>query len=145
MFDRDNVKVSMSYVIAEGKSSKERIIRLGSYANEFLEHYIAYIRHKFVNAGDDTKTLFLGNGGQPLTRQRFWQIIKLYGKAANITKSISPHVLRHSFATHLLDNGADLRAVQEMLGHANISTTQNYTHLTNKRLRSVYEKAHPRA
>ena len=115
-----SVNLSMRYVIAFGKGSKERIVPLGP------------------------ETLFLGLGGQGLTRQRVWEIIKQYGRQAGITKTISPHVLRHSFATHLLDNGADLRSVQEMLGHADISTTQIYTHLTNKRLRAVYEKAHPR-
>ena len=140
-----SVNLTMRYVIAFGKGSKERIVPLGSVAVEFLQKYIEQARGTFLTEqATDPETLFLGLGGQGLTRQRVWEIIKQYGRLAGITKKISPHVLRHSFATHLLDNGADLRSVQEMLGHADISTTQIYTHLTNKRLRSVYEKAHPR-
>ena len=140
-----SVNLAMRYVIAFGKGSKERIVPLGSVAAEFLQKYIEQARGTFLTENEtDPETLFLGLGGQGMTRQRVWEIIKQYGRLAGITKKISPHVLRHSFATHLLDNGADLRSVQEMLGHADISTTQIYTHLTNKRLRSVYEKAHPR-
>ena len=140
-----SVNLSMRYVIAFGKGSKERIVPLGSVAAEYRRRYLTEARSKFLMENEtDPETLFLGLGGQGLTRQRVWEIIKQYGRQAGISKTISPHVLRHSFATHLLDNGADLRSVQEMLGHADISTTQIYTHLTNKRLRSVYEKAHPR-
>ena len=140
-----SVNLDMRYVIAFGTGSKERIVPLGSVAITYLRKYLAEGRNHFLKENEkDPETLFLGLGGQGLTRQRVWEIIKQYGRQAGITKMISPHVLRHSFATHLLDNGADLRSVQEMLGHADISTTQIYTHLTNKRLRSVYEKAHPR-
>ena len=140
-----SVNLDMRYVIAFGKGSKERIVPLGSVAITYLRKYLAEGRNHFLKENEkDPETLFLGLGGQGLTRQRVWEIIKQYGRQAGITKMISPHVLRHSFATHLLDNGADLRSVQEMLGHADISTTQIYNHLTNKRLRSVYEKAHPR-
>ena len=140
-----SVNLDMRYVIAFGKGSKERIVPLGSVAITYLRKYLAEGRNHFLKENEkDPETLFLGLVGQGLTRQRVWEIIKQYGRQAGITKMISPHVLRHSFATHLLDNGADLRSVQEMLGHADISTTQIYTHLTNKRLRSVYEKAHPR-
>jgi len=140
-----SVNLTMRYIIAFGKGSKERIVPLGSVAVEFLEKYLQTARGTFLTEEEaDPETLFLGLGGQGLTRQRVWEIIKQYGRQAGISKAISPHVLRHSFATHLLDNGADLRSVQEMLGHADISTTQIYTHLTNKRLRLVYEKAHPR-
>jgi integrase/recombinase XerD len=140
-----SVNLSMRYVIAFGKGSKERIVPLGSVAAGYLQRYISEARSTFLMENEtDPETLFLGLGGKGLTRQRVWEIIKQYGRQAGITKTISPHVLRHSFATHLLDNGADLRSVQEMLGHADISTTQIYTHLTNKRLRAVYEKAHPR-
>jgi len=95
--------------------------------------------------GSDEKALFLNRRGDRLTRQGFWQILKAYAKSAELGLEVTPHTLRHSFATHMLSGGADLRSVQELLGHANISTTQVYTHLTNEHVRLTYEKAHPRA
>lgn len=139
------VNLALRYVIAFGKGSKERIVPLGSVAVEYLQRYLEEARNTFLTDGQtDPGILFLALGGHGLSRQRVWEIIHRYGSLAGIRKKLSPHMLRHSFATHLLDNGADLRSVQEMLGHADISTTQIYTHLTNKRLRAVYEKAHPR-
>lgn len=141
----ERVDLNMKYIIAFGKGSKERIVPLGSVAAEFLQQYLEKVRPKLTHADRNTNIVFLAFGGHELTRQRFWQIIRAYGRKANINKALTPHILRHSFATHLLDNGADLRSVQELLGHSDISTTQIYTHLTNKRLRDIYEKAHPRA
>lgn len=141
----DRVDLNMKYIIAFGKGSKERIVPLGSVAAEFLQHYLEKVRPKLTHEDRNTNIVFLAFGGHELTRQRFWQIIRAYGRKANINKALTPHILRHSFATHLLDNGADLRSVQELLGHSDISTTQIYTHLTNKRLRDIYAKAHPRA
>ena len=141
----ERVDLNMKYIIAFGKGSKERIVPLGSVAAEFLQQYLEKVRPKLTRAGRNTNIVFLAFGGHELTRQRFWQIIRAYGRKANINKALTPHILRHSFATHLLDNGADLRSVQELLGHSDISTTQIYTHLTNKRLRDIYAKAHPRA
>ena len=141
----ERVDLNMKYIIAFGKGSKERIVPLGSVATEFLQQYLEKVRPKLTHAGRNTNIVFLAFGGHELTRQRFWQIIRAYGRKANINKALTPHILRHSFATHLLDNGADLRSVQELLGHSDISTTQIYTHLTNKRLRDIYAKAHPRA
>lgn len=141
----ERVDLNTKYIIAFGKGSKERIVPLGSVAAEFLQHYLEKVRPKLTHAGRNTNIVFLAFGGHELTRQRFWQIIRAYGRKANINKALTPHILRHSFATHLLDNGADLRSVQELLGHSDISTTQIYTHLTNKRLRDIYAKAHPRA
>lgn len=141
----ERVDLNMKYIIAFGKGSKERIVPLGSVAAEFLQQYLEKVRPKLTHAGRNTNIVFLAFGGHELTRQRFWQIIRAYGRKANINKALTPHILRHSFATHLLDNGADLRSVQEILGHSDISTTQIYTHLTNKRLRDIYAKAHPRA
>lgn len=141
----ERVDLNMKYIIAFGKGSKERIVPLGSVAAEFLQQYLEKVRPKLTHAGRNTNIVFLAFGGHELTRQRFWQIIRDYGRKANINKALTPHILRHSFATHLLDNGADLRSVQELLGHSDISTTQIYTHLTNKRLRDIYAKAHPRA
>lgn len=141
----ERVDLNMKYIIAFGKGSKERIVPLGSVAAEFLQQYLEKVRPKLTHVGRNTNIVFLAFGGHELTRQRFWQIIRTYGRKANINKALTPHILRHSFATHLLDNGADLRSVQELLGHSDISTTQIYTHLTNKRLRDIYVKAHPRA
>lgn len=141
----ERVDLNMNYIIAFGKGSKERIVPLGSVAAEFLQQYLEKVRPKLTHEERNTNIVFLAFGGHELTRQRFWQIIRAYGRKANINKALTPHILRHSFATHLLDNGADLRSVQELLGHSDISTTQIYTHLTNKRLRDIYAKAHPRA
>jgi integrase/recombinase XerD len=141
-----SVNLQMQYLIAFGKGNKERIIPLGSIAIKYLKKYLEEVRPQLIKDEDSkVNTLFVNMWGRPMTRINFYNLIKNYGRSAGITKDITPHVLRHSFATHLLDNGTDLRVVQELLGHADISTTQIYTHLTNKRLREVYTKAHPRA
>ena len=140
------VNLQMKYIIAFGKGSKERLIPIGSIAVEYLDKYLNVVRPKLLHTKNpNVKNLFLSMSGNEMTRQRFWQIIRGYGHQAGLNKELTPHMQRHSFATHLLDNGADLRSVQELLGHSDISTTQIYTHLTNKRLRDIYEKAHPRA
>jgi integrase/recombinase XerD len=139
-----DLNLNMGYVKCYGKGSKERIVPLGSAAIEAAHRYLRDGRPKLVK-GADGGALFLNHLGQRLTRQGFWKIIKKYARAAGIQKVITPHTLRHSFATHLLENGADLRAVQEMLGHADISTTQIYTHVTQTRLKDVYLRTHPRA
>lgn len=141
-----NVDLKMQYLIARGKGSKERIIPLGSVAVKYLTRYLEIVRPQLVKKGNkDVKELFLSTWGKAMTRQRFYEIIEEYGKQAGIMKKITPHMLRHSFATHMLNNGTDLRVVQELLGHADISTTQIYTHMDMERLREVYEKTHPRA
>lgn len=141
-----NVDLKMQYLIARGKGSKERIIPLGSVAVKYLTRYLEVVRPQLLKGEDkDVKELFLSTMGKAMTRQRFFEIIEAYGKQAGIAKKITPHMLRHSFATHMLNNGTDLRVVQELLGHADISTTQIYTHTDMERLREVYEKAHPRA
>ena len=142
--DRTDVNLEAGYLRCLGKGSKERIVPLGSVAIRALAVYMQSGRPKLVKLAGET-ALFVNQHGRRLTRQGFWKIIKRYAKDANIDESITPHTLRHSFATHLLENGADLRSVQEMLGHADISTTQIYTHVTRNRLKEVYQKAHPRA
>lgn len=142
---RASVNLETRYVIAYGKGAKERLIPLGRAAIQFLEKYLREVRPLFVKNGREDDSLFLTIRGTGMTRQRFWQIIKEYGVKAGIQKPLTPHILRHSFATHMLDNGADLRTVQELLGHSDISTTQIYTHLTNSRLKTVFDKSHPRA
>lgn len=140
----EDVNLETGFLRCMGKGSKERIIPVGSIALEYLKEYLSSVRKQLLN-GKESKKLFFNRQGNPMTRQGFWKIIKKYSKQAGIYKKITPHTLRHSFATHLLENGADLRAVQEMLGHADISTTQRYTHLTQNRIKQIYDKTHPRA
>ena len=139
-----DISFEMAYVRCFGKGARERIIPLGRYALAALEQYINHCRPK-VDNNWQTDTLFLNKNGKGLSRQGFWKLIKKYGREAGIVTDITPHVLRHSFATHLLSNGADLRAIQEMLGHADIATTQIYTHLLGEQMLDVYKSAHPRA
>ena len=141
-----NVDLKMEYVIVMGKGSKERMLPLGRTALRYLEHYISVVRLQLLHGKpDSSKALFVTGWGGPMTRERFYEIIVAYGQSAGLSKKVTPHMLRHSFATHLLNNGTDLRVVQELLGHADISTTQIYTHLDIERLREVYDKTHPRA
>lgn len=141
-----NVDMKMQYVIVMGKGSKERMLPLGRTALHYLEHYLSVVRPQLLHGKPDAAAeLFVTGWGGPMTRERFYEIIVAYGKSAGISKRVTPHMLRHSFATHLLNNGTDLRIVQELLGHADIATTQIYTHLDVERLREVYDKTHPRA
>lgn len=127
-----------------GKGSKERYVPMGRMALQWVERYSDEVRPLWASRKSG-EVLFLSHRGSALTRQGFWKILKQYGQAVGIASDLTPHTLRHSFATHLIENGADLRAVQEMLGHQDISTTQIYTHVSRARLRPVYDKAHPRA
>lgn len=141
-----NVDMKMQYVIVMGKGSKERMLPLGRTVLHYLEHYLSVVRPQLLHGKPNAAAeLFVTGWGGPMTRERFYEIIVAYGKSAGISKRVTPHMLRHSFATHLLNNGTDLRIVQELLGHADISTTQIYTHLDVERLREVYDKTHPRA
>ncbi len=125
-----------------GKGSKERIIPIGEYAKEYLEKYI-YEHRGLMLKKNNSEYLFLNNHGNKMTRQGFFKIIKKLANEKGIKKDISPHTLRHSFASHLLKYGADLRTIQELLGHSDISTTQIYTHITNEELKKNYENFHP--
>jgi integrase/recombinase XerD len=127
-----------------GKGNKERILPLYERALEALEGYLTKSRARLLQGQDET-ALFVNHRGRPLTRQGLWLIVKEYAAAADIERRVTPHVLRHSFATHMLDGGAGLREVQQLLGHASISSTQIYTKVSTQRKREAYDKAHPRA
>ncbi|MCE4024362.1 MULTISPECIES: site-specific tyrosine recombinase XerD [unclassified Microbacterium] len=128
-----------------GKGSKERIVPVGSYARAAVDAYLTRVRPALAARGRASSKLFLGARGAPLSRQSAWLIIRAAAEGAQITAEVSPHTLRHSFATHLLQGGADVRVVQELLGHASVATTQIYTHVSVDTLRDVYATAHPRA
>ena len=138
-----NINLEAGFVRTLGKGSKERIVPMGEEAMESVRNYISDVR-LLQKKGLDSPYIFLNPSGGPLTRQGFWKIIKKYAKKADIKKQITPHSLRHSFASHLLAGGADLRSVQIMLGHEDISTTQIYTHVTRERLKEIHKKYHPR-
>jgi len=140
----DDVNLKMGFVRCIGKGSKERVVPIGEIATHLIEAYVDRARGH-LSKGERSEYLFLSNLGKPMSRVRFWMIVKKHAATAGIRKPITPHVLRHSFATHLLERGADLRSIQEMLGHASIATTEVYTHVTRDHLREIYREAHPRA
>ncbi|RPA61279.1 site-specific tyrosine recombinase XerD [Aerococcus agrisoli] len=141
-----DIHLDMGFIQTIGKGNKERIVPIGEVAEEWIQRYIQEGRPKLVKDEVATQNfLFVNNHGKPLSRQGVWKNLKKLVMLANINKDISPHTLRHSFATHLLENGADLRVVQELLGHSDISTTQIYTHIHAQHMKDIYSKAHPRA
>lgn len=137
-----DVNIAMEYLTCSD-THKERIIPFGSIARKAIENYLESGRPKLVK-DESCDLLFTNCSGSPMSRQGFWKIVKYYGNKAGIVSEITPHTLRHSFAAHLVNNGADLKSVQEMLGHSDISTTQIYTQMNQSRIREVYTKAHPR-
>jgi len=139
----NDVNTEACFVRVFGKGAKERIVPIGLFAREKIELYLKNTRHHLLK-NLSSRYLFVARAGKPMTRQGFWKIIKQYAKQTNIKKKITPHSLRHSFATHLLEGGADLRAVQVMLGHVDISTTQIYTHVSREHLKHMHKKFHPR-
>jgi len=139
----NNVNLEIGFIKCQGKGGKERIVPLGKTACKFLKKYMENVRPKLLKEHNDNH-VFISRLSKGISRQSFWKMIKVYTKRAGIKKDIKPHSLRHSFATHLLERGADLRSVQEMLGHANISTTQLYTHINRERLKGIHRKYHPR-
>jgi integrase/recombinase XerD len=138
------IDLDVGYLRSLGKGSKERIVPIGDIAKNAIEVYVAKARPLFQKKGR-SDSLFLTRHGNSMTRQSFWKIIKKYSIKANIEADVTPHALRHAFATHLLERGADLRSVQMMLGHSNISSTQIYTHVLRERMQDVHERFHPRA
>ncbi len=140
----DDVNTQEGYLRCVGKGDKERVVPLGEVAIAWITAYIDRVRGRLAGGGR-SDYLFLTKQGDGMSRVMFWKIIKKYAIVAGITKPLTPHTLRHSFATHLLERGADLRSLQEMLGHASIATTQVYTHVSSDHLREVYKESHPRA
>jgi integrase/recombinase XerD len=138
------VRLDHGYLIVRGKGDKERLVPIGELASDALKDYLESARPGLLKGRVNPPEVFVNNRGQKLTRQGVWKLIKQYAVQAGIQQNLTPHMLRHSFATHLLENGADLRSLQAMLGHANISTTQIYTHVTRTRLKEIHAKFHPR-
>ena len=143
MLKLQDVNLEACFTRVFGKGSKERVIPFGSYARKSLDMYIQHARPHMLKSHAST-FLFVARAGNPMSRQGFWKLLKRYALKAGISKNITPHTLRHSFASHLLEGGADLRTVQVMLGHVDISTTQIYTHVARKHLKEIHEKFHPR-
>jgi integrase/recombinase XerD len=139
----NSINWQIGYLVAMGKGGKERIVPMGHAAYDQVKRYIEGARPQMLK-GRRNERLFLNRAGCGLTRQGFWKIVKKYAMRANLGKKVHPHTFRHSFASHLLEGGADLRSVQIMLGHADISTTQIYTHVTRDRLKEIHRKYHPR-
>ena len=139
----NDINWQVGYLVTMGKGRKERIVPIGQSALKYLAEYMDGVRPGLAKSAA-VQTVFLNRSGKGLTRQGFWKIIKKYAERAGLEKKVHPHTFRHSFATHLLEGGADLRAVQAMLGHADIATTQVYTHVTRKRLKEIHKKYHPR-
>ena len=139
----ENVNFDLQFLRCFGKGSKERVVPIGARAVEAVRQYVQEVRPRLDKSG--SRLLFLSKSGRRLRRETIWRSVRKYALAAGLRKKVSPHTLRHSFATHLLEGGADLRSVQEMLGHANIATTQIYTHVDKDRLKTVHKKYHPRA
>ena len=140
-----DVNLEASYLTCTGKGDKQRIVPIGDEASAWVQRYLRDARPGLLGKRKSPRLFVNARGGAGLTRVGFWKILKAYAKQAGLAASLSPHTLRHSFATHLLERGADLRAIQMMLGHANLSTTQIYTHVLEQRLRSIYDQFHPRA
>ena len=139
-----DINLTAGYLTCIGKGDKERIVPLGESAADWVRRYIAEARPALLKSRKSNWLFVNAKGGTQLSRVGFWKVLKEYGIKAGVSRDLSPHVLRHSFATHLLERGADLRAIQMMLGHADLSTTQIYTHVLEARLRTVYDKFHPR-
>lgn len=141
---QDDLHPEEGYLRCTGKGNKERVVPIGRQALQWIADYVEHTRPGLPQA-EDTRVLFLTRFGRPFTRQGMWKLIKRYAHQAGIVKNVTPHTLRHSFASHLLANGAPLRIIQEMLGHADISTTQQYTHIDTNRLKSIHHQFHPRS
>jgi len=140
----EDLNIAAGYVMATGKGNRQRLVPVGAQALKWVERYALTSRPAFVKRGD-SRALFVNRYGRPLSRQALWMVIKRAGRRAGVRSTVSPHTLRHSFASHLLERGADLRSVQAMLGHVDIATTQIYTHLPSSAVRAMYRKFHPRA